>query len=125
MDRQELPVYKQHDALRGGLPSAAAELAPAHPVEQLQKERREREIRAKTRDLTAQHGIGAAMRYRADHKLLSQFHRLPGIPSSFAGLENFTGDDQTLKFEDWLGEPDMSPQYLANFHETMEHKLNF
>lgn len=43
------------------------------------------------------------MRYKADHHLLSQFHRMPGIPSSFSGLEVFTGKDIELALEDWLG----------------------
>ncbi|CAK9045147.1 Proteasome maturation protein (Proteassemblin) (Protein UMP1 homolog) (mUMP1), partial [Durusdinium trenchii] len=121
----EVPVIQPHDVMRNGLHSVKAELAPPHPVEKMQKERRAREMDSKMRDLTAQQGIAAAMRYQADHRLLSQYHRLPGIPSSFAGFENYTGADSEISFEDWLGEPELSPQYLANFHETMEHKLNF
>lgn len=120
----EIPVLATpHDSLREGLPSAVSDLAPPHPVEQMQKERRAREMQSRVRDLTAQQGIAAAMRYQADHRLYSQFHRLPGLESSFAGLDSYTGKDSTLRFEDWLGEPEMSTQYLCNFHETMEHKL--
>jgi len=119
-----LPVLaKPHDTLREGLPNAVSELTPLHPVEAMQKERREREIRSNTRDLVAQQGLAAAMCYQADSKLLSQFHRLPGIPSSFSGLETYSGRDETIRFEDWLGEPEFSPQYMSNFHATMEHKL--
>jgi proteasome maturation protein len=79
-----------HDALREGLTDARAALAPQHPVERMQKERRARELDAKVRDLTAQQGVAAAIKCRADHMLLSSFHRMPGLPSSFAGLDNYT-----------------------------------
>jgi len=116
-------LTESHDSLRKGLPSAVAELGEGHPVEKMQKERRVREMEAKVRHISAQQGIGAAMRYQADCKLFGQYHRLPGIPSSFAAYESYTGNDEMLDFKDWLGDPESSTQHLCNFHETMEHKL--
>jgi hypothetical protein len=39
-----------------------------------------------------------------------------------ARLMRFSGDDLSLRFEDWLGEPEMSSQYFADLHATMEKK---
>mmetsp|Transcript_23292 Transcript_23292/g.41184 ORF Transcript_23292/g.41184 Transcript_23292/m.41184 type:complete len:128 (+) Transcript_23292:54-437(+) len=120
----DLPVLSTpRDEFRLGPGSARTELAPQHPVERMQKMKRETEMEARMRDLTAQQGVAAAMRYKADHKILSSFHRLPGIQSSFAALDNYTGNDLTLRVEDWLGEPEDSPQFLCDFHATMERKL--
>ena len=63
------------------------------------------------------------MRYQADVKLLSSVHRLPGVPSSFAGLDNYTGNDMSLQMEDWLGDQEQSAHYLHGMHVTMERKL--
>mmetsp|Transcript_17638 Transcript_17638/g.21379 ORF Transcript_17638/g.21379 Transcript_17638/m.21379 type:complete len:132 (+) Transcript_17638:295-690(+) len=121
----KLKVMSQpHDSLRKGLPTAVADLTfPKHPVEEMQRNRQEKIQEAKTKALTAQYGIAAAMRYNADTHLLSRFHRMPGIPSSFTGLEVLSGNDTTLNVEDWLGDQDMSAQYFADFHCTMERKL--
>lgn len=43
------------------------------------------------------------MKYQADVHLMSQFHRMPGIPSSFHGLQILTGRDTEIAVEDYLG----------------------
>jgi hypothetical protein len=69
------------------------------------------------------YGLGAAILRNAQEKRLERFHRLPGLPSSFAGLESFTGRDGTLAATDFLGDGDMAEQYFCDFHSTMESKL--
>jgi len=125
MEAPSLKVLTEsHDSLRKGLPSAVADLTlPQHPVEEMQKNKKERIQEAKTKSLTAQYGLAAAMTHNADMHILSKFHRMPGIPSSFLGVEVLCGNDTTLNVEDWLGEQEMAPQYFADFHSTMEYKL--
>lgn len=112
------------DCFREGVAhNAASKLAPAHPVDAMQKRQLRDEHEARIQDITALYGTGAAMKYGADAKLLSSVHRLPGLESSFCGLENYTGDDLSIKAEDWLGDPQNSEEYLSNVHLTMEMKL--
>ncbi len=104
--------------------TAVSNLLPLHPVDMMQRNRHAREAHARTCDLTAQYGIAAAMTCNADVKMLSSIHRLPGLESSFCALENYTGDDISLRMEDWLGDPQNSDRHLYNIHRTMERKLN-
>ena len=48
------------------------------------------------------HGPGVAMRMRMERAMLKQFQRVPGLPSSFAGLDTVTGRDTTIDFDDIL-----------------------
>lgn len=74
-------------------------------------------------EVKRQFGIGAAIRRNAQEQRLAQFHRLPGLESSFVGLDSFTGKDSKIEFEDWLGDGELATQYCADFHSTMEAKL--
>ena len=68
---------------------------------------------------------------------------MPGIPSSFQGLQILEGKDTTIEVEDYLGgesgcilarcpathvcylhlDQEQSAEYFCDFHSTMEHKL--
>lgn len=85
--------------------------------------RKQDEQAQRIREIGFQYGIAEAMRYQAQDRLLSQFHRLPGLKSSHLGLEVHRGSLHKIEMEDWLGDQDMDRRYFANFHATMEHKL--
>lgn len=42
------------------------------------------------------------MRLEMEREVLSKFKRLPGLPSSFVGLETILGTDEDIDFEDYL-----------------------
>lgn len=48
------------------------------------------------------YGSHAAWEKRMDRAVLSQARRLPGIPSSFSGLDTIMGRDDKIGFEDFL-----------------------
>ena len=49
--------------------------------------------------------------------------RLPGLRSSFLGLEMELGEDIDLKPEDWLGDVYDSPRLQCDLHATMQKHL--
>ncbi|CAG8595756.1 10900_t:CDS:2, partial [Acaulospora colombiana] len=49
--------------------------------------------------------------------------RLPVLPSSNFGLEILMGKDETIDFEDFLNDPELSTEQM-DVHASMEHKLN-
>jgi len=48
------------------------------------------------------YGSHAALRLQMDRAVLSQFKRLPGMRSSFVGLDTMLGRDEEIGFEDYL-----------------------
>lgn len=48
------------------------------------------------------YGSAAAMRLRTERKVLSRYTRLPGLPSSYIGLDTLMGTDMDFDFEDVL-----------------------
>ena len=119
---------KNPDEMRLGLRGSSAMDEPTvggygHPLEKVLSNRRERQIGDRVAEMQIKYGAGAAMKFQADCAIMEQFHRMPGIESSFTGLETLTGDDKRLRAEDWLGDRDAAPQLMADFHATMEHKL--
>eukprot|EP00924_Labyrinthula_sp_SR-Ha-C_P009298 snap_masked-scaffold_2-processed-gene-19.19-mRNA-1 protein AED:0.04 eAED:0.04 QI:0/-1/0/1/-1/1/1/0/123 len=115
---------ESHDTLRNGLPTTSVNASISkHPVEQAQLNHEEAFVQTRTKEISALYGIAAAISLNADEALLKKRHRLPGLQSSFLGLEVFRGNDKSFGLEDWAGDQAMSSEYFANLHETMEYKL--
>jgi hypothetical protein len=55
--------------------------------------------------------------------ILSQFQRLPGLKSSFAGLETLMGRDEKLEFGDYLGNSEMDKKPILDLHAVMEARM--
>lgn len=49
------------------------------------------------------YGSYVPMQMNLEHAILGQFQRLPGLKSSFAGLEALTGKDEQISYADYLG----------------------
>lgn len=47
-------------------------------------------------------GTHMTLKQQMEQKLVSQFHRLPGLPSAFCGLDTLRGADDDFGFEDWF-----------------------
>ena len=113
-----------HDALRKGLPTAVEDVSiPKHPVEVAQKAQEEKYKDYISNEFACQYGLAAAMKRNADEHLLKKVHRFPGLRSSNLAVDILKGNDSTLSINEWIGDQDLNPQYFANFHATMEHKL--
>lgn len=121
-----LPLLSEpHDTLRFGLTALKEGLPPAaHPAQAAalqsggQREAARRDIQRQT--------FGAAFVARGDieRQVLSKIRRLPGLSSSMAGLDSYTGALDEFGFEDYLGDPAVAeegPQ--LGLHHAMEIRL--
>merc|ERR1711879_466405 len=100
-----------------------------HPVERLLLDSGRREEKQEMMQLALVHGAHAPLRMKMERELLSQFQRLPGIPSSLAGLETVLDTDETIEFEDVFNLEANAPTSRVtgpNFgmHDVMEARLN-
>ena len=94
-----------------------------HPVEELQKAAKN-EQKSERQKLAIAYGAAFPMRMRMQEEILSQFHRLPGLPSSYLGLSTLTKQNETFDFDDYLGLPEDSPfMPVQNAHQVMEKRL--
>lgn len=99
--------------------------ATLHPVEKIEREAFEGEMLTRRKLKAAVYGAALPMRMMMHEHMLSQCHRLAGLPSSFAGLGSYTGRDETIDFEDFLNVPHESPdaprEEARETHEKIIH----
>merc|ERR1712061_386829 len=74
-------------------------------------------------------GQHAPLRDKLERELLSQFQRLPGLPSSMIGLETMLDLDDTIEFEDIFNLDENAPMSKVvgpnrTLHDVMEQRLN-
>lgn len=123
LNKKSIPLKRatEHDVLREGFVDSNE--LEANQLKQLQSDYKEKEWRKRIDDVTVHSGMGAAMLLQAEREHLSQFHRLPGIKSSFLGLETALNGNSSFEAEDWLGEQEDAENLLCDIHATMEAKL--
>lgn len=80
-----------------------------HPVQQIERDAKHLEISTKRKLMAAAYGSALPMRLMMQEHMLSQCQRLPGLPSSYAGLHSLTGRDEKFDFEDFINLPQDSP----------------
>ncbi|TYZ65437.1 hypothetical protein PybrP1_011716 [[Pythium] brassicae (nom. inval.)] len=124
MDLTSLPLVRAPpDALRHGFFSASEDARPVHEVQRLQTIHRTTNWELKMATVEQVYGKAAAMRLRTEKAVMEQFGRMPGLPSSHAGLDTITGADQEIEFADFLNEPNQHPEHTFRVHEAMEVKM--
>eukprot|EP00741_Cyanophora_paradoxa_P020960 tig00021319_g20235.t1 len=111
------------DPLREGFSSVKAECTSVHPVAVVQKTWRNLCHEQKQAMLSNVYGAQFPLRQQMEQKILSQFHRLPGLQSSFVALDTMLGVDDDLTFEDILGDPANAEQMPPSLHSVMEAHL--
>lgn len=81
-------------------------------------------MKTKRQLMAITYGAAMPMRLMMQEEILSQFHRLPGLPSSFTGLNSLSGRDERIDFDDIFNLPEESP-YVPQMdtHEIMEKRL--
>jgi proteasome maturation protein len=121
-----VPILRDDpDLLRNGLNSRAQssiEVSAEHPVQLLQSTFRQNQDALKQFTMKNIFGEQMAMKLSMERAILSQFQRLPGLPSEFTGLETVMGLDEELGFEDILNDPSESLTPV-DLHTAMENKL--
>lgn len=76
--------------------------AGVHPLEMQDRLRLRNELDHGKRMIARTQGKSAAVRMCMEERILAQFQRLPGLPSSLIGLETLLGKDSEFGFEDYL-----------------------
>eukprot|EP00439_Symbiodinium_sp_Y106_P068956 s1975_g11.t2 len=110
-------------------PSTRSGEAARHPVERLLIDHSRREQQEEMRNKALVFGQHAPLKAKMERELLSQFQRLPGLPSSLVGLETVMDMEDTIEFEDIMNLEANSA--LSRFtgpnrglHDIMEQRLN-
>jgi len=73
-----------------------------HEVQRLEMHRQRTGFQAKMNTVEQIYGKAAAMRLQTEKIILEQQLRLPGLPSSRAGLDTLLGNDEQIEFSDIL-----------------------
>eukprot|EP00434_Breviolum_minutum_P023769 symbB.v1.2.020968.t1/scaffold1791.1/size101237/8 len=103
--------------------------AQRHPVERLLTDHSRREQQQEMMNKALVYGQHAPIRAKMERELLSQFQRLPGLPSSLVGLETVLDMDDTIEFEDIMNlEANSAMSRFTGpnrgLHDIMEQRLN-
>ncbi|KAL7135588.1 hypothetical protein ABFS83_11G107900 [Erythranthe nasuta] len=113
------------DPLRFGIHGVKSDIIESHPLESAYLSAKLRQEDIKKKILANTYGGAFPMKMELDRQILSKFQRPPGvIPSSFLGLESFTGTLDGIGFEDYLNDPRDSESYRPiDMHHGMEVRL--
>lgn len=108
MQRQtSTPLHPEAPAADGA--SLKYNTSTIHPVQTIERDAATIEKTARRKLMASAYGSALPMRLMMHEHMLSQCHRLPGLPSSFVGLDSYTGRDEKLDFEDFLNLPQDAP----------------
>lgn len=99
--------------------------ATLHPVQKIERESTKIQLTTRRKLKANVYGAALPMRTMMHEHMLSQCQRLPGLPSSYAGLDSFTGRDETIDFDDFLNLPLDQPDIpREDTREILERTLN-
>ena len=87
--------------------SLAEDSKTRHPMEIICKNLPHTEFQTKVRNRAMLYGPASAIHLQMDRAILSTIQRLPSLPSHRVGLECVLGKDQSMGFDDFLGDPDL------------------
>jgi len=119
-----IPFLREtNESLKHGIAPLKNENIVAHPVQHIQKNWIHDELTRENFALKRVFGTQMVMRLEMEREILSQFKRLPGLDSSFVGLETIMGTDEDIDFEDYLDDPRTSEVSPPSMHEVMEARL--
>lgn len=117
-----VPVARAADASHHS--TLQYEASVIHPVEEIQRSAKSNEVKTKRQLQAITYGAAMPMRLQMQEEILSQFHRLPGLQSSYLGLAALSGRDEKFDVEDYMGRPEDSPyEPETGAHEIMEKRL--
>ena len=103
----------------------AYEAKAGHPIEEVQRKMPQTEFQAKVAHRARVFGPAAALHLHMDRAIMSRKQRLPGLPSRLVALETVLGKDETIQFEDYLGNPDISiDMNQRSVHDLISYTLD-
>jgi len=93
-----------------------------HPVEEIELTHKKRQQALEEFALQNVFGSHMVMRLELEKRFLSQFQRLPVLPSEMCGLDTITKRDLEMDFGDGFGAVE-SDDVTSELHELTEAKL--
>eukprot|EP00178_Gracilaria_changii_P022064 TRINITY_DN65365_c0_g1_i1.p1 TRINITY_DN65365_c0_g1~~TRINITY_DN65365_c0_g1_i1.p1 ORF type:complete len:132 (+),score=18.71 TRINITY_DN65365_c0_g1_i1:114-509(+) len=116
-------VDENRDLLKFKSPvSAQLSKGPSHPVEKLEVAYPRVQGAFKEYTVSNTYGSGMFLKLKMEQEILSQPLRLPGLQSSYAGLDTMLGRDEDFGFEDFMNLPEFNADKVE-LHDTMERRL--
>eukprot|EP00124_Ichthyophonus_hoferi_P003237 Ihof_evm8s269 gene=Ihof_evmTU8s269 len=91
-----------HDTMRLGRNQIRSNLAPIHPVEQIQSTHANAQDEIRLTMLASVSGMHAPMRIRMERALVTMPNRMPCISRTNLGLQTLMGRDETIDYCDYL-----------------------
>jgi len=126
----EMPDKRLHlQGMDSTGPLSRAGAQPRHPVEKFLIDHARRDEQQEMMGKALVFGQHAPVRTKLEREMLSQFQRLPGLPSSLVGLETVLDMDETIEFEDIFNLEEQAPVPKLTgpnrgMHDVMEQRLN-
>ncbi|KAI8855272.1 proteasome maturation factor UMP1-domain-containing protein [Chytridium lagenaria] len=114
--------YGVHDSLRDGLKTVRGDVIPGHPLESSLNKWNETQDELHLNLAQRLHGAHMPIRIQMERFLLSQPKRIPVLKTSNLALDILAGRDESIEFEDFLGDADPS-LHIMDVHGTMERTL--
>ncbi|KAL8528560.1 hypothetical protein ACS0TY_006109 [Phlomoides rotata] len=116
---------REDDPLRFGIHGVKSDIIESHPLESSYRSAKLSQEEIKKKILAYTYGAAFPMKMELDRHILSKFQRPAGaIPSSFVGLEAFTGSMESFGFEDYLNDPRESESVRpVDLHHATEVRL--
>eukprot|EP00455_Lapot_gusevi_P019392 TRINITY_DN2076_c0_g1_i1.p2 TRINITY_DN2076_c0_g1~~TRINITY_DN2076_c0_g1_i1.p2 ORF type:complete len:149 (-),score=51.49 TRINITY_DN2076_c0_g1_i1:218-610(-) len=119
-----LPVLREPvDVLRQGPGSLKGQVSAVHPVQLIEQKLPKQQMRSRKMMMAQIHGSHLPMRMEMEEAILGQFRRLPGLQSSMLGLNTMLQRDETIEFNDFLGDP-QNDERQVDLNALMERRFD-
>ena len=123
MNAAQTTALGPRDAMRTGLGTVKADVCAVHPLEPLQKQMARNETDRHREILAASYGQYVPLRMQMESQILSQFRRLPTLPSSMMGLDTLGNRHVELNVGDVFDSSESAEAPKVDLHGTMELRL--
>ncbi|KAI8618525.1 proteasome maturation factor UMP1 [Chytriomyces sp. MP71] len=115
-------AYAVHDTMRSGLHTVRGEVLAGHPLEAHLENWDATQMQLKLDMARSVYGLHQPLRIQMEHHLVSQPKRIPVLKQSRLAEDILAGKDESIEFEDFLGDADPS-LYLLDVHGCAERAL--
>eukprot|EP00111_Clytia_hemisphaerica_P021413 TCONS_00063018-protein len=119
---QKTGAYNVHDTLRQGFSHALSGTISHHAVEKSEKNHAVNAVKQELKSARTTHGVHMAMKLQMERSIVSQAHRMPGLPCSYLSLRTLTGENDLIGPEDIFNE---IPENLVDYRMLGEAKMGF
>merc|ERR1712130_824778 len=119
-------LHEPRNILRLGPGTLKSDNQARHPVEEIQKTFLKNERQSRKQMLARIYGNHLPKELTIEENILGRVRRLPGLRSSFVGLETLLDLDTTIEYHDFIGGravPSYCDNVNADIHYEMERRV--